>query len=181
MRPSNKAARLDAIRQSIREHRVSSQSQLSELLIQQGINVTQATLSRDLDELHATKVRFPDGIMAYWIPDISNQSILEMTTMTMTRAEESAKADQYLAKVLTGLITSVKRANNLLVVRTRSGAAQFAASALDRQPISGIMGTIAGDDTVLIISPSDDQAADRARWLLDITSDDVAQQERQEA
>ena len=80
------------------------------------------------------------------------------------------KTDAYLAKILTGLITSVTRARNLLVVRTPAGAAQYAASALDRQPINGILGTIAGDDTILIIAADDESASSRADWLMTIVS-----------
>ena len=64
MRPTTKVARLDAIRQVLNRHRVNSQQQLSALLAEQGIEVTQATLSRDLDDLHATKLRYADGSMA---------------------------------------------------------------------------------------------------------------------
>ena len=84
--------------------------------------------------------------------------------------EGENKTDAYLAKILTGLITSVARARNLLVVRTPAGAAQYAASALDRQPIKGILGTIAGDDTILIIAADDESASSRADWLMTIVS-----------
>lgn len=173
MRPSNKVARLDAIRQAIREQEIGSQQQLADILVQQGINVTQATLSRDLEELHAAKVRYPDGIMAYWIPDDNSQNMMEIAALTMAKVAEPTKTEQYLARVLGGLVTSVRCANNLIVVRTPSGAAQYAASALDRQPISGILGTIAGDDTVLIIAVNEQQAANRAQWLIHLTSDDI--------
>ncbi|BDR52811.1 arginine repressor [Bombiscardovia nodaiensis] len=153
---------------------MTSQQRLAQLLAQQQIEVTQATLSRDLDELHAAKIRYPDGTMAYWIPDVNDQSLIEVASMTAVGAAEPSKTDQYLSKVLTGLITSVKRAGNLLVVRTPSGAAQYAASALDRQPIVGIVGTIAGDDTVLIITSNEAEAAQRADWLLAITSSDAS-------
>ncbi|BDR54875.1 arginine repressor [Bombiscardovia apis] len=170
MRPTNKAARLDAVRQIVRQGIVTSQGELARLLSLQDIVVTQATLSRDLDELHAAKMRYPDGAIGYWIPDSGDQSLLEVASLAMTNAADSSKTDQYLSRVLTGLITSVKQAKNLLVVRTPSGAAQYAASALDRQPIVGVLGTIAGDDTVLVITSDDEEAAERAQWLINITS-----------
>ncbi|RBP99976.1 arginine repressor [Bifidobacterium xylocopae] len=170
MRPASKTARLDAIRQLVAQDQVTSQQQLAKLLNGQGIEVTQATLSRDLDELGAAKIRYPDGVLAYWIPDVANQSLLEAATVSMAQGGEVNKTEAYLTRVLTGLITSVKRAGNLLLVRTPSGAAQYAASALDRQPLTGILGTIAGDDTVLIIANDDQSAQERGDWLLDLTS-----------
>lgn len=170
MRPTSKVARLDAIRQALARTRVNSQQQLADILEEQQIDVTQATLSRDLDDLHATKLRYPDGTMAYWIPDATDQSALEAGVPVGIDAGSENKTDLYLSKVLTGLITSVVQAKNLLVVRTPAGAAQYAASALDRQPLEGILGTIAGDDTVLIIAADDASAKSRADWLLSITS-----------
>ena len=170
MRPTTKVARLDAIRQALNRHRVNSQQQLSSLLAEQGIDVTQATLSRDLDDLHATKLRYADGSMAYWIPATTDQQAMEAAAAEGPEVEGENKTDAYLAKILTGLITSVARARNLLVVRTPAGAAQYAASALDRQPIKGILGTIAGDDTILIIAADDEVASSRADWLMTIVS-----------
>ncbi|AKV56100.1 arginine repressor [Bifidobacterium actinocoloniiforme] len=170
VRPASKTARLDAIRQLVEQGQVTSQQQLVKLLNLQGIEVTQATLSRDLEELGAAKIRYPDGALAYWIPDAADQGLLGAAAVSMGSPSEPNKTDSYLTRVLTGLITSVKRAGNLLVVRTPSGAAQYAASAFDRQPLPGVLGTIAGDDTVLIIAADDAAAEERSAWLLNLTS-----------
>lgn len=170
MRPTTKVARLDAIRQALTQYQVNSQQQLAEILDGQGIDVTQATLSRDLDDLHATKLRYPDGTLAYWIPDAGGQQALDGEPQVHGEMRTENKTNLYLAKVLTGLITSVVQAGNLLVVKTPAGAAQYAASALDRQPLKGILGTIAGDDTVLLITEDEETAKFRSKWLLTLTS-----------
>ena len=160
-RPATRAARLSAIEQALLTRVVTSQSQLSQILSDQGIEVTQATLSRDLDEIHATKTRLSDGTVAYAIgvqhPDESN-------------VNPDAKAEQQISRVLSGLVTSVASARNLVVVHTPSGAAQYVASVVDKQPIEGVLGTIAGDDTVMVICTDDDVAKLRAQWLLDVVS-----------
>ncbi len=160
-RPATRAARLSAIEQALLTRVVTSQSQLSQILSDQGIEVTQATLSRDLDEIHATKTRLSDGTVAYAIgvqhPDESN-------------ATPDAKTEQQISRVLSGLVTSVASARNLVVVHTPSGAAQYVASVVDKQPIEGVLGTIAGDDTVMVICTDDDVAKLRAQWLLDVVS-----------
>ena len=78
--------------------------------------------------------------------------------------------EQQMNRVLSGLVTSVAAARNLVVVHTPSGAAQYVASVVDKQPIDGVLGTIAGDDTVMVICADDDYAKQRAQWLLDVVS-----------
>lgn len=141
-RPATRAARLSAIEQVLLKHIVTSQSQLSDLLSQEGIEVTQATLSRDLDEINAMKTRLSNGSIAYTIGD----------------------------RPLSGLVTSVASAKNLVVIHTPSGAAQYVASVIDKQPIDGVLGTIAGDDTVMVICAEDDIAFERSQWLLTLAS-----------
>ena len=75
-----------------------------------------------------------------------------------------------MSRVLNGLVTSVAAARNLVVVHTPSGAAQYVASVIDRQPIEGVLGTIAGDDTVMVICTNDDTAVSRSDWLLSLAS-----------
>ncbi|WP_291526718.1 arginine repressor [Bifidobacterium sp. UBA744] len=161
-RPSSRAARHSAIEAALASHVITSQQQLSEVLSEEGIEATQATLSRDLDEIHAIKVRRPDGTTAYATP-----SMVDEVTQGFV---SEAMASQQVARVLNGLITSVAAARNLIVVHTPSGAAQYVASVIDKQPLSNILGTIAGDDTVLVIADGDESARDRATWLLDMAS-----------
>lgn len=159
-RPATRAARLSVIEQILLSHIITSQSQLSGILSDEGIDVTQATLSRDLDEINAMKTRLADGRIAYTVGDRA----------VHLSAGIGDKAEQQMAKVLGGLVTSVASARNLIVVHTPSGAAQYVASVIDKQPIDGVLGTIAGDDTVMVICSDDDIASDRSQWLLSIAS-----------
>lgn len=164
-RPSSRAARLSVVEETLLRYIVTSQSQLSSILADEGIEVTQATLSRDLDELGAVKTRLSDGTIAYTIADHRPDA---------GSAGVNAKAEQQMARVLTGLVTSVAAARNLVVVHTPSGAAQYVASVIDRQPVDGVLGTIAGDDTVMVVCADDDVADARCDWLLDIASGNPA-------
>lgn len=130
-RPATRAARLSAIEQALLTRIVTSQSQLSQILADQGIEVTQATLSRDLDEIHATKTRLADGTVAYALGRQPEES---------ASANPDAKTEQQMNRVLSGLVTSVAAARNLVVVHTPSGAAQYVASVIDKQPIDGVLG-----------------------------------------
>ncbi|MDN5980184.1 MAG: hypothetical protein L0H77_08085, partial [Bifidobacterium mongoliense] len=81
-----------------------------------------------------------------------------------------ARAEQQLSKVLSGLVVSVAHAHNLIVVHTPSGAAQYVASVIDRQPLDAILGSIAGDDTVMLVCAEDDIARDFSQWMLGVAS-----------
>lgn len=161
-RPATRAARLSAIEQVLLKHIVTSQSQLSDLLSQEGIEVTQATLSLDLDEINAMKTRLSNGSIAYTIGD---RPLRESVGSGI-----GSKAEQQMSRVLSGLVTSVASAKNLVVIHTPSGAAQYVASVIDKQPIDGVLGTIAGDDTVMVICAEDDIAFERSQWLLTLAS-----------
>jgi transcriptional regulator of arginine metabolism len=118
--------------------KVSSQSALTKLLKARGYDVTQATVSRDLEELGAVRHRDADGVLRYHV-GIEDSSV-----------SRSSSAGS--------LIQSLKASGNLVVVATPPGGAQLLASALDsamkRGAIKSLIGTIAGDDTVLAISKS---------------------------
>ena len=159
-RPATRAARLSAIEEVLLTHVITSQSQLSDILADEGIAVTQATLSRDLDEMNAFKKRLPDGTMAYAVGHGAGGD----------EQKDSAKVEAQMSRVLSGLVTSVASARNLIVVHTPSGAAQYVASVIDKQPIDGLLGTIAGDDTVMAICRDDETAVARADWLLALAS-----------
>ncbi|MGH3811591.1 MAG: arginine repressor, partial [Pseudonocardiaceae bacterium] len=120
---------------------VRSQTELAALLAGEGIEVTQATLSRDLDELGAVKLRGVDsGAPVYVIPEDGSP----------VRAVEGGTAR--LARVLSELLVSADASANLVVLRTPPGAAHFVASALDRAALTDVVGTIAGDDTILVVA-----------------------------
>ncbi len=138
----SRAARHARITTLIRDKAVRSQTELADLLAGDGIQITQATLSRDLEELGAVKVRGADGgAAAYFIPEDGNP--------TLRKAEQ---APARLQRLLRELLTGTDSSGNLVILRTPPGAAQFLASALDRAGLPEIVGTIAGDDTILVVA-----------------------------
>ncbi|EFA23182.1 arginine repressor [Bifidobacterium gallicum] len=161
-RPVTRTARLSAIEHALTTHVVTSQAQLAQLLRADGFEVTQATLSRDLDEMNAVKMRMPDGSTAYAI----NETGFDVT---MPNGYDDARAKAQMAKVLVGLVTSVARAFNQVVVHTNSGAAQYVGSIIDRNSSDDVLGTIAGDDTILLICTDAASAQSIAQWLLSLT------------
>ncbi len=120
----------------LEEQAVSSQAQLVELLAADGVVATQATVSRDLEELGAVKVRIPGGAMAYAIPE---------------HAKDFAAPDDHLRRVMGEFVVDVAHSANLVVLRTPPGSAHVVASALDRAGLSDVLGTVAGDDTVVVV------------------------------
>ena len=143
--PMTKGARQQKIVELLGSHYVRSQTELADLLGKTGVVVTQATLSRDLVELDAVKVRVPSGALVYAVP-------AEGGDRTPRAVNESAASESRLARLLGELLSSADASANLALLRTPPGAAQFLASAFDRAGIEDILGTIAGDDTVLVIS-----------------------------
>lgn len=116
----------------IRSHRVSSQESLREILLERGTEVTQATLSRDLRELRLVKVPGADGQGYYSVP-------------------EEWDSTPPLESLLPTLFHSADGVDNLLVVRTMKGGAQTVAAGIDWEEWPEVLGTLAGDDTILII------------------------------
>lgn len=138
----SKVARHERIIETIRNSSVRSQTELVDRLSAEGIQVTQATLSRDLEELGAIKVRAGDGGPAVYL-------IPEDGTPMLRQAEQ---APVRLIRLLRELLTSMDFSGNIAVLRTPPGAAQFLASALDRCGLPEVVGTIAGDDTILVVA-----------------------------
>jgi transcriptional regulator of arginine metabolism len=134
---TTKAQRQHRIGRLLGEHEVTSQPQLVELLAASGIPATQATVSRDLEDLGAVKVRVPGGELAYAIPEYE--------------PERMAPLD-HLRRVLGEWVAEVAHSGNLVVVRTPPGCAHVVASALDRSGLAGLLGTVAGDDTMLCVA-----------------------------
>jgi transcriptional regulator of arginine metabolism len=142
---------------------IRSQTELAKLLAGEGIDVTQATLSRDLDELGAVKLRGVDGGAAvYVIPEDGSP----------VRGVQGGTSR--LGRLLGELLVSADFSANLTVLRTPPGAAQFLASAIDRAALHEVVGTIAGDDTVMVIAReplSGKELADRFAALTGKTTD----------
>ena len=146
-----RTARQGRIVELVSQRAIRSQSELAKTLAMEGIDVTQATLSRDLDELGAVKLRGADGgAPVYVIPEDGSP----------VRGVQGGTSR--LARVLGELLVSVDHSANLAVLRTPPGAAQFLASALDRAALNDIVGTIAGDDTIIVVAREPLTGADLA-------------------
>jgi transcriptional regulator of arginine metabolism len=158
-----KAARQQRIADLLTRTAVRSQTQLAQLLADDGIEVTQATLSRDLLELDAVKVRIPSGALVYAVPAQGGDTRPQA-------AGDSTAAEARLARLLNELLVSAEGSANLALLRTPPGAAQFLASAIDRVRPEDVLGTVAGDDTVLVISRRADGGAATAERLLALAS-----------
>jgi transcriptional regulator of arginine metabolism len=142
--PTTKTARQQRIIELIGRQPVRSQTELAELLAGAGLVVGQATLSRDLVEIGAVKVRDAAGQLVYAVPGEGGDR--------SPRAGEAAAFEARLSRVASELLVSAEASANLVVLRTPPGAAQYFASAIDHAALDDVLGTIAGDDTVLVIS-----------------------------
>lgn len=154
---SSKVQRQQAIAKLIGKHAVTNQPQLVDLLAIDGIAATQATVSRDLEDLGAVKVRVPGGETVYAIPEYEPARL--------------APEDQ-LRRVMGEWVAEVKRSGHLVILRTPPGCAHVVASALDRSGLDGLLGTVAGDDTLLCVAEEDlggEVLAERLRNLAGLT------------
>lgn len=142
--PRSQVARRNRIVTLLSRHRISSQAQLRELLSADGFDVTQATVSRDLDEIGATKTAVADGADVYVLPG-------ESVDISGGLRQAATASQQRLARLLSEILVAAESSANLAVLRTPPGAAQFLASAVDAAEVPGVIGTIAGDDTVLLV------------------------------
>lgn len=160
--PATKTARQQYIVEVLSKHAVRSQHELAERLAEAGIGATQTTLSRDLDELGAVRVRGADGALVYALPGEGGDRT--------PRAVPDARphAGTRLARACGELLVSAVPSANLVVLRTPPGAAQFFASALDHVEMDAVLGTIAGDDTVLVVARDPDGGAAVAEDLLSL-------------
>jgi len=134
---SAKTQRQHRIAKLLAEHAVSSQPQLVELLGGDGVVATQATVSRDLEEMGAIKVRAGGGESVYAIPELP---------------KEQRAPEEHLRRVLGDWVVEVAHSANLVVLRTPPGSAHVVGSALDRAALPAILGTVAGDDTLLVVA-----------------------------
>jgi len=148
-----KANRHRQITRLLRRQAVTSQTELAALLRAQGEPVTQATLSRDLDELGAFKARSPDGQVAYRLPD------------------EPPLNGDHLRRMLIEFVSDVDSSGPLVVLRTPPGCAQPVARALDTADVKDVLATVAGDDTVLVVCREGIAGKTVARRLEALASD----------
>ena len=148
----SRTARQGLVASILQSREVASQTELSDLLAAEGVAVTQGTVSKDLLELGAVRTRSASGAVVYSLPDDA--------------AGDREAAEQKLAKVCTELLISADASANLAVAHTPPGAAQYFASVLDRANLGDVLGTIAGDDTIMIITRAPDGGAAVAERLL---------------
>lgn len=159
-----KAARQAHIAQVLAQHSVRSQSELAAVLADEGIATTQATLSRDLVEMRAQKVRNSDGLLVYALPPEG----VGGAVVGVTEPQDLGQLDTRFQRLAVELLITAEFAANLVVLRTLAGAAHYLASALDRTSYLGILGTVAGDDTVLVITRSESDAEDFVEMVLQL-------------
>ncbi|KID27912.1 arginine repressor [Streptomyces regensis] len=153
----SRVARQARIAELVSTMAIRSQTELAKLLAAEGVEVTQATLSRDLDELGAVKLRGADsGAPVYVIPEDGSP------------VKGVQGGTSRLSRLLGELLVSAEGSANLTVVRTPPGAAQFLASAIDRAALAEVLGTIAGDDTLMVIARDPDGGPALARLLSDL-------------
>jgi transcriptional regulator of arginine metabolism len=136
MATMGKPQRQHRILKILEQQPISSQAQLVQLLEAEGVVATQATVSRDLEELGAVKVRIPGGAMAYAIPE---------------HGRERGASDDHLRRVLGDFVLDVAHSANIVVLRTPPGSAHVVGSALDRASVDDVLGTVAGDDTLFLV------------------------------
>lgn len=149
-RLATKVARQQFLRRILETREVQSQADLLVELAASGFEVTQATLSRDLDELRAFKAVDADGRPVYRIPlDGADPLALGPVPPVQGRVE----------RALSELLGQVDYSGNIVVLRTPPGAAQYLASVLDHAELSDVIGTVAGDDTVLLVTREIDGGA----------------------
>lgn len=144
-----KNRRQNAILELIRDYKIDTQEMLQEMLASRGFSVTQATVSRDIRELNLVKSVGEDGIYKYRADRVREQEVISDTFIPILRhAALSAEA-----------------ANNLVVVKTHTGMGNAAGAAVDAMALSGCIGTLAGDDTLLIIAKTADDADEICKTL----------------
>jgi transcriptional regulator of arginine metabolism len=156
--PLTKTARHARIIALLGAHEVRSQTELAELLAAEGVQVTQGTLSRDLVDVGALRVRGTGGHLVYAVPADGGDRTPSVG--------EFATFEARLARLCGEVLVSAEASANLVVVRTSPGAAQYFASAIDRVGWESILGTIAGDDTILLITRSPAGGSALAEQLL---------------
>jgi transcriptional regulator of arginine metabolism len=150
---TTKAQRQHKVVRLLTEHAVTSQAHLVELLAGDGVQATQATVSRDLEDLGAIKVRVAGGDTVYAIPELPTEQ----------RAPED-----HLRRVFSDWVVEVAHSANLVVLRTPPGSAHVVGSALDRSGLPEVIGTVAGDDTLIVVVAEDVGGAAVARRLSDL-------------
>lgn len=148
-----KAQRQHRIARLLQEHHVTSQAELVDLLAAEGVVASLATVSRDLEELGAVKVRVPGGATVYAIPELPKDQVAP---------------EEHLRRVMADWVVEVAHSGNIVVLRTPPGSAHVVASAIDRAGLDGVLGTVAGDDTMIVVASERAGGARIARRLSEL-------------
>lgn len=143
----SRTARQAVIQELLTRDRITSQGDLLAILSDDGIDITQATLSRDLDELGARKVR-TDGSPSYY---------------AISAVDSMAGPREKLSRMIDELVISVDHSGHIAMLRTPPGAAQYLASYIDRTGLPEVVGCIAGDDTIFVLAREPLTGAELAR------------------
>lgn len=150
----SRSARLSLLRGLLEQGRYASQQELSHALEEDGVKVSQSTLSKDLLALGAMRRRADDGSLVYALSD---------------DAEPQGAALAKLARLCSEMLQTIRTTGNQIVLHTPPGAAQYFAATLDGVRMPGAIGTIAGDDTVLVIATDATVAGRLVTTLSDMT------------
>lgn len=132
-----KPQRQHRVARLLEQYPVTSQARLVELLADEGVVATQATVSRDLEELGAVKVRVAGGETVYAVPEY---------------AKDRIAPEEHLKRVLGDWVVEVAHSANIVVVRTPPGSAHVVGSAIDRAGLADVLGTVSGDDTLIVVT-----------------------------
>jgi transcriptional regulator of arginine metabolism len=151
-----KKGRQEKILELITKFEIETQDELIDFLREEGYNVTQATIPRDIRDLDLVKVAVPGGAYKYVVSHVS---------------KKNPKSQGFLSHSMADTIISVTCAQNIVVLRTTPGMAQAVAISIDRMPDAEILGSVAGDDTIIVVVPDANVAhsvATRIKKLLSI-------------
>ena len=145
--------RREIIKRLIKENEISTQEELALALNKEGFSVTQATVSRDIKELGLIKVKTESGTLKYSEPLVKNI--------------HDVSGDR-LVTLLKTFLVSIERARNLVVIKTLTGNGSSCGMAIDKLAINGVVGSIAGDDTLLIVTHDDDDAENVVKFIKEV-------------
>ncbi len=162
---TSRAARQQRIVEILQARPVRSQTELLDVLAEDGIEVTQATLSRDLVDVGAERVRVGKALV-YAVPG-------EGGDRTVRPAPGALERTSRLASRCQELLVSAEYSANLVVLRTPPGAANYLASGIDHTSVEGVLGTIAGDDTIMVITSGEARSRDVVDRLMSYTRKDT--------
>jgi transcriptional regulator of arginine metabolism len=154
--PDSKTARQHVVEELIVNKEISSQNELLNMLKSKGFDITQTTLSRDLDEINAVKSVKTDGKNVYTIKKNSADKL-----------QSSKDVRNKLEKSLSEFVISVDSSANLAIIHTPAGAAQYVASLIDQADMEKVLATIAGDNTVLVVTKGLDDGKKVASQIWD--------------